>query len=89
MLHIKDLQLISILTKSQSLSAAARALNVTPPALSTRRSANDRNQDRHGVGRRPGHAHATADRPHAQTFADRAGPSPAGLACARACPRGL
>jgi len=36
MLHIKDLQLISILTKSQSLSAAARALNVTPPALSTR-----------------------------------------------------
>ena len=36
MLHIEDLQLISTLAKSPSLSAAARALNVTPPALSTR-----------------------------------------------------
>ncbi len=36
MLHIEDLQLISTLAASPSLSAAARALNVTPPALSTR-----------------------------------------------------
>lgn len=36
MLHIEDLQLISTLAKSPSLSAAARTLNVTPPALSTR-----------------------------------------------------
>lgn len=36
MLHIEDLQLISTLANSPSLSAAARALNVTPPALSTR-----------------------------------------------------
>jgi DNA-binding transcriptional LysR family regulator len=36
MLHIEDLQLISTLARSQSLSAAARTLNVTPAALSTR-----------------------------------------------------
>lgn len=36
MLHIEDLQLISTLARSASLSAAARALNVTPPALSIR-----------------------------------------------------
>ncbi|MES1980216.1 MAG: LysR family transcriptional regulator [Pseudomonadota bacterium] len=36
MLHIEDLQMISTLANSPSLSAAARALNVTPPALSTR-----------------------------------------------------
>jgi DNA-binding transcriptional LysR family regulator len=36
MLHIEDLQMISTLASSPSLSAAARVLNVTPPALSTR-----------------------------------------------------
>jgi DNA-binding transcriptional LysR family regulator len=36
MLHIEDLQLISTLARSPSLSAAARTLNVTPAALSTR-----------------------------------------------------
>jgi DNA-binding transcriptional LysR family regulator len=36
MLHIEDLQLISTLAHSPSLSAAAHTLNVTPPALSTR-----------------------------------------------------
>ncbi len=36
MLHVEDLQLISTLARSASLSAAARKLNVTPAALSTR-----------------------------------------------------
>src|SRR5690606_12505548 len=36
MLKIEDLQLVSALAQAPSLSAAARALNVTPPALSMR-----------------------------------------------------
>ena len=36
MIQIEDLRLVETLAQSPSLSAAARALNVTPPALSTR-----------------------------------------------------
>ncbi|MFJ0781702.1 helix-turn-helix domain-containing protein, partial [Bordetella pertussis] len=36
MLRIEDLQLAAALAQAPSLSAAARALNVTPPALSMR-----------------------------------------------------
>ena len=36
MLQLEDLRLVSALSQSPSLSAAARALNVTPPALSMR-----------------------------------------------------
>lgn len=36
MIRIEDLQLAAALAQAQSLSAAARALNVTPPALSMR-----------------------------------------------------
>ncbi len=36
MIAIEDLRLMVLLARSDSLSAAARALNVSPPALSTR-----------------------------------------------------
>ena len=36
MIAIEDLRLVALLARSESLSAAARALNVSPPALSTR-----------------------------------------------------
>ncbi|HYF16240.1 MAG TPA: LysR family transcriptional regulator, partial [Ramlibacter sp.] len=36
MIQIEDLRLVATLAGSRSLSAAARALNVTPPALSAR-----------------------------------------------------
>src|SRR5438445_6572975 len=36
MIRIEDLQLVSALARAPSLSAAARALDVTPPALSMR-----------------------------------------------------